>query len=280
MKQTTHFTSHWFQIKEINTGLYMIREPDHVQSYLVLGRNKAALIDTGMGFCDIKKAVESITRLPVTVLNTHWHFDHIGGNRLFLQRGISRIEAALVAKSVANSQLREVYITPCQRQGIRFPQDFYPFLYQITGTQPTFTIDDGQFFDLGDRTLTAIATPGHTRGSISFLDSQTSCLMCGDFAYRGLIFAQFRDSDIKVYMNSLRKVSAIKTIKNLHPSHDNFTVPASFLSDLLAGFEKIKAGSLSPVEIVHWGGRVNRYDFEDFGILTPVQGSDGVELFG
>ncbi len=268
----------WFKIQEIDTGLYVIREPDHVQSFLVTGRKKAALVDTGMGFCDIRAVVKKITPLPVMVLNTHWHFDHIGGNELFRERGISAPESFLVAKSVSNAQLMDIYIKPCLLEGIRMPNDFDPLSFKINGVFPTFTLQHGDQIDLGGRVLTAMATPGHTRGSMSFFDNRTSSLLCGDFAYRGLIFAQFRDSDTGAYINSLRKISALK-INNLHPSHDDFIVPASFASDVLDGFHKIKNGSVSPVEINHWGGLVNRYNFKDFGILTPVEGSDGIVLF-
>ena len=73
----------WFQIAEVDEGIYAVVEPEHVQSYLVKGSNRSALIDTGMGFCNIRSAVSTLTDTDITVLNTHWHYDHIGGNRLF-----------------------------------------------------------------------------------------------------------------------------------------------------------------------------------------------------
>jgi glyoxylase-like metal-dependent hydrolase (beta-lactamase superfamily II) len=47
-------------------------------SYLVLGAERAALIDTGMGIADIRAEVERLTDLPVTAVNTHSHYDHVG----------------------------------------------------------------------------------------------------------------------------------------------------------------------------------------------------------
>ena len=86
-------TSGWFRIQEMAPGIFLIQEPGHVQSYLVRGEERSALIDTGMGFCDIREATGPLASNPILVLNTHWHFDHIGGNVLFTQIAVSTLEA-------------------------------------------------------------------------------------------------------------------------------------------------------------------------------------------
>ena len=73
----------WFTTTKIDKSTYIISESKHWEEthcYLVLGREKAALIDTGMGFADIKKAAEDRTDLPITVLTSHAHWVHIGGH--------------------------------------------------------------------------------------------------------------------------------------------------------------------------------------------------------
>ncbi len=75
--------SQWFQIEEVAQDVYVIEEPGHVQSYLINGRTHSALLDTGAGLSDIRNAIQILLRERVIVLNTHWHFDHIGGNTLF-----------------------------------------------------------------------------------------------------------------------------------------------------------------------------------------------------
>ena len=49
----------------------------------MIGHQKAALIDTGCGIGDLRKAVEDVTEKPVVVINTHTHPDHLGSNRQF-----------------------------------------------------------------------------------------------------------------------------------------------------------------------------------------------------
>lgn len=79
-------TEDWFEVYRIQPDLYAIYEPGHFQeviSYLITGSEKALLVDTGLGMGNIRKVVEELTSLPVIVMNTHTHFDHIGGNALF-----------------------------------------------------------------------------------------------------------------------------------------------------------------------------------------------------
>ncbi len=57
--------SSWFDIRQVGDGDFAFVEARHeeeVISYLVLGAEKAALIDTGMGIGNIKKEVEQLTR--------------------------------------------------------------------------------------------------------------------------------------------------------------------------------------------------------------------------
>ena len=72
----------WFRVWEDRPGIWVIEEPLHsecVKSNLIVGRDRAVLIDTGMGVGDIRKLVMELTRLPVTVVQSHAHNDHIGG---------------------------------------------------------------------------------------------------------------------------------------------------------------------------------------------------------
>lgn len=76
----------WFEVYRIQPDLYAIYEPGHFQeviSYLITGREKALLVDTGLGMGNIRQVVEQLTSLAVVVMNTHTHFDHIGRNALF-----------------------------------------------------------------------------------------------------------------------------------------------------------------------------------------------------
>lgn len=76
----------WFEIYRIRPGVFAIYEPkqfEEVISYLILGEKRALLFDTGLGVGKISATVARLTSLPVTVINSHTHFDHVGGNAEF-----------------------------------------------------------------------------------------------------------------------------------------------------------------------------------------------------
>jgi Metallo-beta-lactamase superfamily len=76
----------WFDVYRIRPGVFAIYEPhqsEEVISYLVLGKNKGVLFDTGMGISNIRNVVDHLTKLPVSVINSHTHNDHVGDNWRF-----------------------------------------------------------------------------------------------------------------------------------------------------------------------------------------------------
>lgn len=76
----------WFTIKKIQPDIWGLGEFKHFEeviSYLFVGERNALLFDSGMGIGDIRKEIRKITNLPVKLINSHQHFDHIGGNRQF-----------------------------------------------------------------------------------------------------------------------------------------------------------------------------------------------------
>ena len=105
----------WFEVYLITDGIYAIYEMgqfEEVISYLILGDKRALLFDTGIGVGDMKKLVSNLTDLPVTVLNSHTHYDHVGGNYAFDDvYGTATDFTAKNAMGQANDQVRE-YVGP------------------------------------------------------------------------------------------------------------------------------------------------------------------------
>jgi hypothetical protein len=79
----------WFEVYRVVPGVFAIYEPhqaEEVISYLIAGTRQAALFDTGMGISDIQRVTAELTKLPIVVLNSHTHIDHVGGNWRDAQR--------------------------------------------------------------------------------------------------------------------------------------------------------------------------------------------------
>jgi len=78
--------SKWFKVYSVGENVLAIVEPYNFEeaiSYLILGKNKALLFDTGIGVDSISLVVKQLTKLPIIVINSHSHYDHIGGNYEF-----------------------------------------------------------------------------------------------------------------------------------------------------------------------------------------------------
>lgn len=93
----------WFAVHEPEPGIFVIEEPHHVErvkSHLIVGDHRAILLDSGMGIGNIRNVVESLTKLPVTVVNSHAHWDHVGGNHRFDEILIHPAEADELPKGI------------------------------------------------------------------------------------------------------------------------------------------------------------------------------------
>ena len=142
---------------EFFTGTWRIEFGGH-GCFLITGTKNAMLIDTGMNRNNLREFVESITDLPIIVVNTHGHFDHTGGNGWFDKVYMSEYASGEAKKAFPH---------------IEHPEDF-PFDYEIV------VIEEGHIFDIGGRRIEAIASPAHSPGSFCYLDKDRRLLFTGD----------------------------------------------------------------------------------------------------
>jgi len=137
-------------------------------SYLILEK-KPALIDTGLGKGLLKEIGKHIPPEKIRfVINTHCHFDHIGGNGLFPKADILMHEKDAVAVKNEDSS---VVLNGLFGGGIC--------------TRVTKTLSDGDSVDLGSGKLEVLHTPGHTAGSICLSFGKESALFTGDTLFSG-----------------------------------------------------------------------------------------------
>ena len=115
--------------------------------YLLIGSEKAMLIDTAYGDGDLRAFVETITDKPVMVCNTHGHFDHTGGNALWEEAWMSE-EAAKDAKNAFGPEMQK-----------RFNEMPHPD-YKIN------VLHDGDVIDLGGRKVTVVSIGCLSRGAV------------------------------------------------------------------------------------------------------------------
>ena len=158
-----------YNIEKISKGPYdiwKINERLEATMYLVCGSEKACLIDTAYGLTDLKELTAELTGLPVSVINTHGHIDHVFGNRWFEHAMIHPADQALYQeavdgfeKLVSRDWVREAYgqyLRDLDLSTVRFPV--------------ADSIREGHVIDLGEKRLEVIEVPGHTAGSIMLVD--------------------------------------------------------------------------------------------------------------
>src|SRR2546430_530761 len=158
----------WFEVELVVDGVYAIAEPEHVTSFLVLGQREAALVDAGTGVGDIGAVVRTLTPLPVRLLLTHTHWDHIGGAHLFAHRAVHPAGAAALTQGHPAGFMRDYLAETTLPRPL--PTGFDAATHAIPPAPATALLEEGDAIDLGDRTLEVLHAPGHSPDGVCLLD--------------------------------------------------------------------------------------------------------------
>ena len=258
----------WFEVHEIRPATYAIYEPwqwQEVISWLVVGERRALLFDSGNGIGDIAAVDARLTPLPVTVLNSHSHFDHVGGNHAFA-RVLSTMSAfsrersrGLPHEALADEVSPEALCRPLP-DGVVAAQ-FRGRPYRLTGR-----VSDGDVIDLGGRRLEVLRVPGHTPDSLALLERGPGHLWTGDTFYVGPVWLYAEETDFDAYRASLARLAALApSLSALFPGHNTPEAAPSLLGEALAGFDAMRAGAITPVPA--WPGTVT-YPVGAFSFLV------------
>jgi glyoxylase-like metal-dependent hydrolase (beta-lactamase superfamily II) len=258
----------WFEVWEPEPGVHAIAEPFHseqVHSYLIEGSKLAILIDTGMGVGDIRAVVEDRTSLPVSVLNSHAHWDHIGGNWRFDQIAIHRAEAEDLGAPPSNARLQQ-WFTP-ESLTAPLPDGYEPTTIEIKATRATTLLEGGETLELGDRMLEIIHAPGHSPGGIVVVDHDNKMMFSTDVAYAARLYAFSPDSSVKDYLHTLMTLEPIAArMRTMFPSHGRSPIDPMLIFEMRTAFELILEGRAP--DLVE-GDRAT-HQFGEFGVIVPV----------
>lgn len=237
----------WFTVEKIDGDTYAISEYGHwekVHSYLLIGKTYALLIDTGLGIGNIKEEVDSLTDLPVKVVTTHVHWDHIGGHGLFDDISVHKDDAEWMKDGIPmpisvirNSVIKEPFSKVP-------PKEFDINKYNIYTGNPRRLLTDNDIIDIGSRKIKVLHTPGHSPGHICLLEEDRGYLYTGDLIYSGTLFAFYPSTDPMQFKQSVDRISHLSDIRKVFPSHNDLNVPVNIIEKVKDAFGYIEKRGL------------------------------------
>lgn len=206
----------FYQVEKFD-GYYRIGGAEGVFCYLIPGRDKAMLIDTGYGLGNLNHTVRSLTDLPLVIINTHGHCDHIGGNGYFDEPCYIHEADIPVAEEHGGSEMRRQNAERMKKAvnyetGDIFnalPDDFDMDEYCSLGTGNLVTVKEGTVFDLGGATMELVHTPGHTAGGLSVFWRETGLMFVGDALGFFVWLYASHSTDKASYLDMLDRVDAM-----------------------------------------------------------------------
>lgn len=166
-------------ISKLEEKVWVVETTDKTTMYIIEGKDKAMLIDTGTNCKKLDEVVKRITQKPLYVVITHAHVDHAGNMNFFEDVYLHLDDTVLLSR-----------IEP------------------YSGT--IHYINDGDFFDLGGKQIEVKHMPGHTPGSIVLLDKKSGNCFSGDAFGSGMVWLQLWPfSTMRTYISSCEKMEQL-----------------------------------------------------------------------
>ncbi len=246
----------WFTIDEIDSETYIISEYRHweeTHAYLLKGKGKSLLIDTGLGICDISEEVRKLTDTPTAAVATHIHWDHIGGHRFFPEFYAHGNELNWLSGGfpLPEKTIREMVTDRCD-----IPEDFDIEKYEFFQGTPSKILKDGDILDIGGRIVEVLHTPGHSPGHMCFWEKERGYLFTGDLVYKDTLFAYYPSTDPVAYLESLEKLVRLPA-KRVFPAHHSLDIQPEIIVRMRDELKKLKERG----KLCHGSGTFNYGDW-------------------
>ncbi len=260
--------SDWFEVYRVDTNVYAIYEPHQWQeviSYLVVGRARALLFDTGMGMRDIHAVVTALTDRPIVVLNSHTHVDHVGGNYSFSQ--ILSLDLPYTRNHALGSAHADVAAEVAPHAFCAPVAGLDTAAYTTRPWHITSIVHDGSIIDLGGRSLEVLRVPGHAPDAIALRDVAHGLLFTGDTFYEGPIYVFGDGSDFAAYTKSVERLAALTPRpRKLLTAHNVSVSDPSYLVALRNATRAIASGTAKGTR----DSTLTTFTFNGFTIQLPA----------
>jgi hydroxyacylglutathione hydrolase len=254
--------SAWFNVSYLAPRTYILRETKSYEgnvSYLILGEERAIMCDTGSGEntpvngTRIKHVIDQLTDLPVTLLLSHFHYDHT--------QNLSEFD------HVAFIELPHLVAGTAPDGTYTFSQDEL-----LVGTSPASVQVDEWWpvetdIDLGSRSIQVVSIPGHADESVMIVDEDNRLMFMGDYLYNGELFV-FGEDNLPIYEVTVDLlIEDYDSSYALYGAHGYPKVPHSDLQGLKDLLGCIATGVCPPEPLVVWGWPAEYYSLGGMQLL-------------
>ena len=250
-KRIVQMDDHTWRIEEIDK-----EHTSSVYSYLLEGKEKALLIDTGLGQIDLLETVRGLTNKPVEAICTHAHFDHIGANPFFEKVWINELDRD--AYKLHTTDFRAVF----------------PY-YSYADVRNNIEWYDGEpEFDLGERHIKVILTPGHTLGHIALLDREHRWLFTGDSCCKEAVLLNLpHTTSVETYRRSIAKLLDMRDLYDITwPAHHTLPVGTDVLEQFLTACDDLLSQKVTADDRETPFGPTCIYPYKDISIHYKKNG--------
>lgn len=229
-----------FTSEQISEHIFKITAPG-VYCWLVMGKEKACLIDTAWGAGDLKAFVDSICPLPYFVIISHCHVDHVSGAAQFDRVYMNHGDLFLYEGESALSK---------RKQDLALFQKSFPEIADITDedfvpvrTEPFLDLRDGDVFDLGGVHLEAVHVKGHTPGMMMILIREERVMFYGDGCTKHTFLFTNGALPVREYLEGLKHLKEYDgCYDTVIRSHNLHTQPKYILDENMELCERILKG--------------------------------------
>ena len=244
-----------FSAKKLSNSVTRIFGIVGEQMYLVEGKEKAALIDSGSGAGDLREFMSSLTDKPIIVLITHGHVDHAIGAPQFDEAYMSSLD-------------HEIYKEHCTTQMKKWYLSSSPFFSEVTDedyipawpAEEFFELNDGDIFDLGGISIRAYSCAGHSPGCMMMLIQEERTLIAGDACAFFTMLQSESCLSLSAYEQNLLhlKEQTHGKYDRIYASHGRIDPPKTLIDEVLDICLDIKEGRDDKIsyEILGTGGRI------------------------
>lgn len=226
----------WYTVDQIDETTFVISEYGHweeVHSFLLLGEEKAVLIDAGLGISSMRNITDQLTDLPIQVLLTHVHWDHIGNLAEYEHIFVHPADAKWLEKGIGGLSDQHVRQELTRNLSRMLPESFIADQYTLYKGKAEGLLVDGKCLDIGGRQIRILHTPGHSPGHVCFYDEIRGYLFTGDLLYRDAPIAAFYPStEPSDLVDSLDKISKLSNVKKIYGSHHTLGITPEVMKEV------------------------------------------------